>query len=212
MKSTLRNKSYLSVAFVTFSTKNMSSFAMRRRWETSKDRINKKIEIQFTEKSILRVALLLMLKLEFYPISWPKQHYFPGHEGIAVNEIADKEARATAEHPRTQIKNSKICWSNAKEPIHNLLKQQWREEWEKENSASSITKEFFSNIDKAKILQLTNTPHQLIQILSGHSRLRTFLHRIGVTEDDLCSCNLGPETIEPLPFRLPNLPDASNAL
>ena len=76
-----------------------------------------------------------------------------------------------------------------------FLKQQWREQWEKENSESSITKEFFSNIDKAKILQLTNTPHQLIQILSGHSRLRTFLHRIGVTEDDLCSCNLGPETI-----------------
>ena len=87
--------------------------------------------------------------------------------------------------------------------LNNYLKQQWREEWEKENPASSITKEFFSNIDKAKILQLTNTPHQLIQILSGHSRLCTFLHRIGVTEDDLCSCNLGPETIEHFLFGCP---------
>ena len=63
--------------------------------------------------------------------------------------------------------------------------------------------ETVNGIDKAKILQLKYTPHQLIQILSGHSRLRTFLHRIGVTEDDLCSCNLSPETIEHYLFDCP---------
>ena len=63
--------------------------------------------------------------------------------------------------------------------------------------------ETVNGIDKAKILQLKYTPHQLIQILSGHSRRRTFLHRIGVIEDDLCSCSLGPETIEHYLFDCP---------
>ena len=128
-----------------------------------------------TISTIAKIQKLAFQVTKSYCVSF---YWVPGHEGIAGNEIADQEARAAAENPRTRMKNSKICWSNAKEPFQNFLKQQWREEWEKENSASSITKEFFSNIDKAKILQFTNTPHQLIQILSGHSRLRTFFTKL----------------------------------
>ena len=69
---------------------------------------------------IAKIQKLTSQVTKSYSVSF---HWVPGHKGIAGNEIADQEARAAAENPRTQIKNSKICWSNAKEPIHNFLKQ-----------------------------------------------------------------------------------------
>ena len=38
--------------------------------------------------------------------------------------------------------------------------------------------------------------HQVTQILTGHSRLNTYLTHIGITDDPVCSCNNSIETID----------------
>ncbi len=81
-----------------------------------------------------------------------------------------------SQHPH---KNVGISWSSAKNLLQHL-KKQWSVEWASENNASHITKRFFPFIDHSQILQLIKPKHKLIQILSGHNRLSTLLHRIAV--------------------------------
>ena len=54
---------------------------------------------------IAKIQKLTSQVTKSYSVSF---HWVPGHEGIVGNKIADQEARAAAENPRTQIKNSKI--------------------------------------------------------------------------------------------------------
>ena len=68
----------------------------------------------------------------------------------------------------------------------------------------SITKRFFPTINDAEILKSLSPSHYLIQIISGHSRLRSFLHRINVEPDSWCSCRQDSETFEYFLFHCPS--------
>ena len=130
-------------------------------------------------------------------------HWIPGHSGIPGNELADQKARAAASNRNAPTKKVKISWSNAKHPLNHHLRQKWSSEWANENTSSLITKRFSPSIESSKILKFLKPTHQLIQVLSGHSRLHTFLHRIGVEQEDTCGCHQGPETLEHFLFHCP---------
>ena len=70
-------------------------------------------------------------------------------------------------------------------------------------SSSTITKSFFGTIDDAKIQQLLTPSYQSIQILTEHSCLNSFLHRIKVVKSDQCSCDLNYESIKHYLFKCP---------
>jgi hypothetical protein len=120
---------------------------------------------------------------------------------VPGNELADRQARQVAASP-TQPAKTLATWQQIKTRIMKHHQEKWNEEWQRETLTSQTTKKFFPTTESAKPLKTTRLPHQVIQILSGHSRLRTFLYRIGAAEDDLCACG-SAETTEHFIYHCP---------
>ena len=111
-------------------------------------------------------------------------------KSCSSNELT-RDFLSQANIKAAEIPNSKMAWAKTKNS-----RRQWSAEWTSEVTSSTITKSFFGTTEDAKILQLLTPSYQLIQILTGHSRLNTFLHRIKVVKSDQCSCGLESESTE----------------
>ena len=139
------------------------------------------------KKTIAVITSIQMTTVELAKRFNIKFTWIPGHRNIEGNEMADraaKEAASSQEEPQ-QVKTS---WSSIKNLLNKHFWSAWNSEWVAETESSKITKRFFPTTNAAKILKNKHLPHQLIQILSGHSRLRTFLHRINASESSTCIC------------------------
>ena len=56
---------------------------------------------------------------------------------------------------------------------------------------------YLNELDLINVLLKTiYTSRQLVQVLSGHSKLRSFLHRIGIESEGTCSCQANIETTQ----------------
>ena len=66
----------------------------------------------------------------------------------------------------------------------------------KRNGRFANNEKIFLKVKSVKFSQQVSLPHQFVQILTGHSCLKTFLNRIGAAETRLCSCG-NVETVEP---------------
>ena len=138
-------------------------------------------------KSIAAITSIQMTAFELTKSFNIQFTWIPGHRNIEGNEMADraaKEAASSQEEPQ----QAQTSWSLFKDLISKHFWNVWSSEWIVETESSKITKRFFPTTSAAQILKHKHLPHQLIQILSGHSRLRTFLHRINASENSTCNC------------------------
>ena len=108
--------------------------------------------------------------------------WMPGHRNNEENLMANKAAKEAACSRREETQQVKTSWSLIKNLLNKHFWCAWNSEWVAETENSKITKRFFPKTNAAKILKNKHLPHQLIQIPSGHSRHRTFLHRINASE------------------------------
>ena len=88
-----------------------------------------------------------------------------------------------------------LTWQNIKTSLLRYHQDKWKVEWENETETSQITNQFFPTAESANFLKRIKLAHQVVQILTGHSCLKTFLNRIEAAESNLCSCGEA-ETVE----------------
>ena len=90
-------------------------------------------------------------------------------------------------------------WAQVKRPaspsMNCYFQILWNTEWAQVDS-DNITKSFFPSPTSAGILKSIHLSRQLVQVLSGHSKLRSFLHRIGVESEGTCPCRANIETTQ----------------
>lgn len=70
-------------------------------------------------------------------------------------------------------------------------------------SSGKITRLFFPKVEDATVLAVREAPHTLMQLLSGHSVLNQFFHKIGKSPSPLCACLREEEDVPHFLFTCP---------
>ena len=130
--------------------------------------------------------------------------WLPGHLKTDGNSLAEKFSCEAINKQNIPLCNIRTTWTNIKPILETFFQNSWKREKEwKTYQRSQITKTFFPSAASAFILQKITTPHQLIQILSGHCRLNSSLYNINVVDDPICNCKMEIETINHFLFDCP---------
>ena len=69
------------------------------------------------------------------------------------------------------------------------------EEWE-QAAQGQQTRNFFPTPSSFLHVRLSNLPHQLTQVLTGHSWLNAHQHRFNFKNSPFCICSNNPETVQ----------------
>ncbi|KAJ4440673.1 hypothetical protein ANN_08821 [Periplaneta americana] len=118
------------------------------------------------------------------------------HVGIMGNELADKLAKAAAEDEDLQSIYNKIPKSTIKTEIQETGYHQWQNRWNSTNKGA-LSKSFFSSIKERLKIKLPLTP-DFTAIISGHGKMKEYLHRFHIIEDPRCTCNNIRQTVNHL--------------
>ncbi|KAK9295486.1 hypothetical protein QLX08_010213 [Tetragonisca angustula] len=109
-----------------------------------------------------RVAYYYLRKNHEFPIG--NIHYTPSTQPITENKT-------------TTIKNR----------IRGETIKTWQSEWDT-FERGGVTRAFFRNMSKSMQLVNTGISHNAAQILTGHGRIKSTLHRLKLSESDQCRC------------------------
>ena len=105
-----------------------------------------------------------------------KEHLTPG---TITHQIIEK--------CNIKIDDNELQLSSVLTALKKYFDNKWGEEWTNHTS-STVTKSFFPEISSTKLLRNIQLPHEMVQILSGHSKLNTFLYKIKIVDDPSCEC------------------------
>ena len=111
----------------------------------------------------------------------------------AVESLKSHIQRIDKSQPPSQVKMA----------IKSTISQAWSSEW-KEGVQGQATREFFPTPSCFHRLRITNLPHQIVQLITGHCYLNDHQHRFNFISNPLCKCSTGlPETRHHFLFACP---------
>jgi ribonuclease HI len=120
--------------------------------------------------------------------------WIASHRGHQGNEIADVLAKLGALGPGTHTDILPPPISSIRLKIRQTVWKIWSKQWT-ECPKAAITRAFFPSIESTKLISTIELPRQVVQILSGHCRLRSYLFRISCALSPSCSCGKSDETV-----------------
>jgi hypothetical protein len=123
--------------------------------------------------------------------SWVKAHV-----GINGNELADQLAKAAPCNRDTTVSFNRFPKSALYGEIEEEATQKWQKEWGNCRKAV-ITKQFFPILRDRVKLNINVNPN-FTAMVTGHGKTITYLHRFKITENTICPCNKGDQTIDHL--------------
>jgi hypothetical protein len=118
------------------------------------------------------------------------------HVGIYGNELADKLAKAAACNRDTTVCFNRIPKSTLYSEIEEEATQRSQKEWGNCTKAA-ITKQFFPNVRDSVKLNISVNPN-FAAMVTGHGKIRAYLHRFKIIENATYPCNKGDQTIDHL--------------
>jgi ribonuclease HI len=118
------------------------------------------------------------------------------HNNISGNELADHLAKEAACDGEFDITYNKYPKSAVKRDLQEQGLQKWQRELNTSNKGA-LTKSFFPNVKHrlAKELQMNIN---MSTVVTGHGKLRTYLHRFRIIKDPMCPCVMNSQTSEHL--------------
>ena len=119
------------------------------------------------------------------------------HGGMEGNEVADTPAKEVAKDDEDRnIVYDRISISTIATTMKEEGLKKWQAKWERaENGA--ICGSFFPKVEQRLKLRIPITP-EFTAMVSGHGMTKTYLHRFSLTDDPMCPCNEGEQTVEHL--------------
>jgi hypothetical protein len=112
--------------------------------------------------------------------------WIAGHRGHLGNEIADLLAKQGALGPGTFTDALLPPMSSFRLKVRQSVREMWASKWA-ESSKASATRAFFPTISSTKSIMDLDLPIQVVQLLTGHCRLRSYLFKIACAPPQLVS-------------------------
>jgi hypothetical protein len=103
---------------------------------------------------------------------------------------------ASSDPPRSRLP------SHIKYTIRSTLEQTWRSEW-RDSLQGATTRSFFPSPHCFIQLKINNLPHQVIQILTGHSLLNAHQYLLKNVTSPSCKCSFPSESVQHFIFDCP---------
>jgi hypothetical protein len=116
--------------------------------------------------------------------SWVK-----AHNNNLGNELANQLAKEVACDNSLQTTYHKYTKSAVKRELKFLWLQKWQSEWDNTNK-NALTKTFFL-IVKDRLTKRLQVNLNLSMVVTGHGKLRSYLHRFKIIDDPTCPCQMG---------------------
>lgn len=127
-------------------------------------------------------------------------HWTKGHADNDRNDRADQLAREAVTDGYMAYERAPFSYAKRR------IREQRRDNWDRKWTASDkgrLTYQFIRTSRERQEIR-TDISYQLTQLLTGHGNFRTYLKRIGKTQDDTCVCGEAPETSEHIMFECRN--------
>jgi ribonuclease HI len=121
--------------------------------------------------------------------------WIAGHRGHQGNEIADLLAKQGALGPGTFTDLLLPPSSSFRLKVRQSNRLTWATQWT-EITKAPVTRAFFPTIASTKTITNRELPYQVVQLLTGHCRLRSYLFKTACAPSPICSCGTSDETIE----------------
>jgi ribonuclease HI len=152
-------------------------------------------------------------------------NWVKAHAGIYGNGTADRLAKEATQinhihihsysylfifHCILHVTYSRIAKSAIKKEVRKESIRKWQTQWE-ETTKGAITKEFFPSVESRLAVNLHLSPN-VTTIMTGHGNIRSYLHRIKITESPECPRNHGIQTVDHLIFECKRLKNEGEIL
>jgi hypothetical protein len=98
---------------------------------------------------------------------------------------------------------SRIPKSDIKKETWEDSTNEWQRQWE-ERTKRAITKEFFPSVERRLAVNLHLNPN-VTTFMSGHGNIRSYLHRLKITDSPECPCKQNIQTGDHLIFQCESL-------
>jgi len=117
------------------------------------------------------------------------------HNNNSGNELADQLAKEAACDGELDIAYNKYPKSAVISELKELG-QQWQSDWDSSNKGA-LTKTFFPKV-KDRLAKRLQMCLNLSTVITGHGKLRAYLHRFKIIDDPMCPCEMNPRTTDHL--------------
>ena len=119
------------------------------------------------------------------------------HTGIQGNELADTLAKEAAQDDEEQnIVYDRIPISTIATRIKVEELKKWQTQWERAEKGA-LCKFFFPTVKQRLKIRIPITP-EFTAIVSDHGKTETYLHKFKLTDNPMCPCNEGQQSVEHL--------------
>jgi len=123
------------------------------------------------------------------PFGWVK-----AHAGIEWNEMVDRLAKEAA------VEDGPVVYDKIpKEVIVTREKdhgqQMWEQQWMNKRKRA-VTKAFLPSVKKRLTEKIPIFP-ELTNMLTGHGNIKSYLYRLGITDNQMCPCEEEEQNCRP---------------
>jgi hypothetical protein len=116
------------------------------------------------------------------------------HVGIYGNELADRLDKEAARSVGTIYEFDRIPKITLHHEAEEEDKQKWQVEWTTCYKAAA-TKQYFPFVRESLGTKINLIP-KLAAVLTGHCKMRAYLHRFNLRDDAICICGQGDQTMD----------------